>query len=152
MNVNQRSNRLLMWMALSLAGLLVLVTVIILVREPASFEPGTPEATVQDYVGAILDDDQETAWALLTPRLQTRCDVDEIDTRYRRGDRGRIVLVESRQRDDTATVELEFNAAYGDDPFYVYESSYSESFRLRRVEGEWRISDIPWPFYWCSEV
>lgn len=145
-----QSNRLLMWMGAGIAALVVVAAVIVIVSKPASFEAGTPEAVVQEYIEAILDDDPDTAWALLTPRLQARCEIEDIEPRYSRAERSRIILVDSRVRDETATVELEFNAAYGDGPFDIYESSYNQRFDLRNVDEAWRISDVPWPFYWCS--
>lgn len=146
------SNRLLLWMGAGLAALIIVAAVIVIVREPARFDPGTPEAAVQDYIDAVLDDDADAAWALLAPGIQQRCGAEDLEARYRRDGSGRIILRDTTNRGESATVEIEFNAVYLDGPFDVYESSYSERFNLRLVDGEWRISNVPWPYYWCSEV
>ena len=150
MNTAPGSSRLLLWMGVALVALVVLATAITLLRGPAEFEPGTPEAVVQAYIEAVLDEDPDDAWELLTPRLQGRCDPEDLEPRYRRARQGGITLIETRERENTAVVELEFNAASDDGPFDVYEYSYRERFDLRLVDGEWRVSDVPWPFDWWN--
>lgn len=145
------STRILVWIGAGIVALLVLVWVTVAIRNPAEFEPGSPEAIVQIYVQSVLDGDSDTAWALLTPALQRRCDVDDLEDRYR-GRSGNVVLVDTDVQDDTARVELEFTASYGDDPFDVSDYSYGERFQLRLIDDEWRISAAPWPLYRCSEV
>lgn len=147
-----KSNRLLLWMGLGLGMLVIAAAVVAVVRQPASFEPGTPEAVVQQYLEAVIAEEPEAAWALLTPRLQARCTVDDLERRSYRRDRGRIVLVDSSVRDETARIQLKFTAAFSDGAFGIDEYSHQERFDLRLVDGKWRISESPWPFYWCSEV
>lgn len=145
------SNRLLMWMGAGLLALVVLAAAAVALRSPADFETGSPEAVVQEYVNAVLDEDADAAFALLTPAAQRRCNVDDLEDRYIRGERSRIVLIDSEIDGASATVELEFNAASGDSPFDIYEYSFEQRFELRNIEGEWRIADSQWPFYRCTE-
>lgn len=146
------SGRLLVVMGLGLAGLIAIAAIVVIFREPVSFEPGTPEAAAQEYILAVLDEDSAAAHALLTPDLQQKCSVDDLEERYYRRTGNRVILTESRIDGDTARIEVEFTATYSDDPFDVYESSYNERFDLEKVGDEWRIAEPPWPFYWCSEA
>ena len=145
------STRILLWIGSGIAALLVLVSVTVAVRSPAEFEPGSPEAVVQSYVRSVLDGDVDTAWELLTPALQQRCEADDLDDRYRRRT-GNIVLVDTDIQDDTARVKLEFTTSYGDDPFDVSDYSHGGRAQLRRIDDQWRISAPPWPPYRCSEA
>jgi len=145
------SNRLLLWMGAGLLALVVIAGVAVALRSPAVFEPGSPEAVVQQYVEAVLDEDSESAWALLTPSAQRRCDLEDLQGRYIRGEQSRIVLIDSAIDDTDASVELQFSAAHGDSPFDIYEYSFEEKFKLRDVDGAWRIAAAPWPFYRCRE-
>ena len=145
------SNRLLALMGVVLIGLIVVVAIVVAFREPAQFDPGTPEAAVQDYLTAVLDEDSEAAHALLTPGLRERCDERDLEDRYYRNEGGRITLQDSRVDEATATVEIEFTATYGDSPFDFYEYSYDERFELEMTNGDWLISEPPWPYYWCPE-
>lgn len=133
-----------------LALLLVVATVLALIGEPAAFEAGTPEAVVQEFVVAILDDDDATALTLLSPDLQNRCEDQFFDSGYRRTGSGSIVLVDSDVTGDRAAITLEFDAATRD-PFDTYVYTYTERFDLIRADGEWRIDRVPWPFYFCEE-
>ncbi len=147
-----KSNRLLAAMAIGLVALIAVAAVFIAIREPVTFDPGTPERVVQDYLIAVLDEDAETAHALLAPDLQARCDIEELEDRYYRREDNRITLVESRIDGDRATIEVKFTATYNDGPFEYSDWSYEESFKLTRGDGAWRISSAPWPYYRCPEV
>jgi len=144
-----KSNRLLAMMGIGLIALIAVAAIFVAIREPASFDPDTPEGATQAYLTAVLDDEPEAAHALLTPELQRRCTVDDLEDRYRR-DSSRIRLVESEIDGNSAKIELEFTATYNDGPFGFDESSYDETFELELIDGQWRISERPWPFYWCS--
>jgi hypothetical protein len=146
-----KSNRILVLMGLALVGLLVVAAIVIAFREPAQFEPGSPEAVTQQYLEAVLAEDGAAVHDLLTPELQQRCDVRDLDGRYYRADGERITLEESRIDGTAAVVELEFTATYSNDAFSFDRYSYVERFDLELIAGEWRISDPPWPFYWCPE-
>ena len=146
-----QSSRLLVWMGAGLAVLVIVAAIVVAFRSPAHFEPGTPEAVVQEYIEAVLDEDAAAARELLTQAMQSRCQLSDLERRYIRAEQSRILLVDSSIEDNEARVELEFTAAYGDDPFDIYESSFKEKFKLRDVDGEWRIASAPWPYYRCAE-
>jgi hypothetical protein len=147
-----KSNRLLAAMAIGLVALVAVAAVFVAIRDPAEFDPDSPEAVVQAYLVAVLDDDAEAAHGLLTPELQGRCAIDELPDRYYHDEDGRITLVDSTIEGDTAIIEVKFTATYDEGPFGYSESSYEEKFRLTRSDGSWRISSAPWPYYRCPEV
>ncbi|NND03380.1 MAG: hypothetical protein HKN91_11390 [Acidimicrobiia bacterium] len=146
-----QSNRLLVWMGVGLVALVALAAAVVALRSPATFEPGSPEAVVQEYVNAILDEDLNAALALLTPAARASCDIEDLEDHYIRGEQSRIVLIDSEIDGSDATVELEFNAATGDNPFDLYEYSFEQKFKLRQIDGAWRLSATEWPFYRCTE-
>ena len=146
-----KSSRVLVLIGLALVGLLVVAGIVVAFGEPTRFDSGTPEAATQDYLLAVLAEDFDAAHGMLTPELQKRCDVRDLDDRYYRSDGDRITLEESRITGETAVVELEFTATYSGDAFDFDVYSYIERFDLERVDGDWRIAEPPWPFYWCAE-
>lgn len=147
-----KSNQLLAAMAIGIIALIAVAAVFVAIQDPAEFDPGTPEGVVQSYLVAVLDDDAEAAHALLTPELQARCDIEDLDDRYYHEEDRRITLVESDINADRATIEVKFTATYNEGPFGYSESSYEETFRLTRNDGSWQISRAPWPYYRCPEV
>ena len=147
-----KSNRLLAAMAIGLVALIAVAAVFVAVRDPVEFDPETPEGVTQAYLVAILDDDAESAHALLTAELQERCDVEELHDRFWRDEDRRITLVDSTIEGDTARIEVKFTVTYNEGPFGYSESSHEETFRLTRSDGAWRISSAPWPYYRCPEV
>jgi hypothetical protein len=61
--------------ALAAAGLLGLATIALVLTgtpEDVGYGPGSPEAVMQAYAQAWEAGDADTAWALFTPRAQTR--------------------------------------------------------------------------------
>jgi len=146
-----RSNRLLLVMALVLVGLLAVTAIIVAVREPTRFDPGSPEAAVQDYLEAVLAEDAVSAHDMLSAVLQARCDIRDLEDRSYRSDGERIVLVGSTFDDAGAVVDVEFTASYSDGVFDYSQYSYEERFELAMFAGDWRIVEPPWPYYWCPE-
>lgn len=147
-----KSNRLLAVMAIGLVALIAIAAIFVVVRDPVTFDPDTPEGVTQAYLVAVLDEDGAAAHALLTPELQERCDVDELEDRYYRREDSRITLVDAEIDGDTAKIEVKFTATYNEGPFGYSESSYEETFQLIRSDGAWRIAKAPWPYYRCPEV
>lgn len=148
----RKSNRLLAAMAIGLVALIAVAAVFVAVRDPATFDPDTPEGVTQAYVVAVLDDDAEAAHALLTPELQLRCDVDDLEYSYYGREDRRITLVESDINGDEAKIDVKFRVTYDEGLFGYTESSHEETFKLARSDGAWRIAQAPWPYYRCPEV
>jgi alkylation response protein AidB-like acyl-CoA dehydrogenase len=144
--MNTRANRVL---AIAVGALLLLAVVAALVsvqRPPVQFDAGTPEATVQTYVEAILDGDVEAAAGLLDP--ESGCTVEDLE-RSEFQEPARVVVSNSSAQDETARVMVDL--VYSDGPFAGQEYASNETFRLVRADGSWLITGEPWPAYYCEE-
>lgn len=112
-------------------------------RTPPPLEPGSPEATVQAYLRAVGDGDDEAVVALLAPELGCSA---PLTNPYEQGVQS-SVLVTSRISGDTATVVFEITE-YGDTPLDNW--SHRESFDLVRGDSGWLIGGNPWPVFGCE--
>jgi hypothetical protein len=132
-------------------AVLVLVAVaavaVVLRSGVEEFDADTPEGTVQRYVEALLDGDDQAAAAFLTPGNEP-CDFFDpgfLDT-------VRVGLIDVTTRDTSAGVQVRITTAGGEPPFERYESSSEGEFRLTRgPAGAWLVEQAPWPFEICKE-
>lgn len=127
------------------AVILIAVAAVVLtgMRQDAVYEPGSPEAAVQDYVEAWAAGDASTAWEMLTPQAQAR--VDEFEFHHARAweeDLPTRVWIDERQDLPdwvalTLSVEWTWDGLFGPD-------RHLETVRLKLIEqdGAWRI-DTP---------
>ena len=145
------SNRLLTIMAIVVVALIAVAAVFVAVRDPATFDPDSPEGAVQAYVIAVIDGDDDAAHAVLSDELQTRCDVRDLRNRVADDSSSRITLIESAVDGDEARIEVEVTVTHDDGPFEFSDWSYDERFELRLAAGEWRITAPPWPYYYYPE-
>jgi hypothetical protein len=112
--------------------------------EPSEFEPGTPEAVVQEYINALQERDIERAYDLLSENA--RDDVSREDFRsYTRpwqspNTMQRIRLTDVDVRNDRATVTVTVETTTGTG-INVSRYSYQQTVPLVREDGEWRIDD-----------
>ncbi|HLS44007.1 MAG TPA: hypothetical protein VK045_01100 [Ornithinicoccus sp.] len=129
-------------------GLLVLLAVVAAIvsaqRSPAAFGAGTPEATVQTYLQAVLDGDAETAAGQLA--TEVGCTVED----FRRADQPdpqRVVLGRSVVHEATAqvAVELVYGGPLGGDAW-----SERITFPLVRSGDAWLIDSVAWPYLGCD--
>lgn len=140
----------------ALVAVAVLVTVALVVAGGTeTFEPGTPEAALQQFIEAGLDGDETTMLALLTPQHRARCE-EELDQFGRWGyDDGYRVELESVAVDgDEAELRVEFRNTNRDDVFGGSGWSFEERYDLVRVGDEWLIDRAQWPhvFGSCTRV
>lgn len=124
-----------------------LVTVVLSGRHTADFEPGTPEAVVQDYVDAVLDRDAEAAVRLLAPG--SPCDVEDIDRAYIDDD-VRVTLRDVEVSGTAARVDVSITAGSGG--LIPAQWTQEATFRLVRTDGDWRITGAPWPLFECGRL
>ncbi len=133
-------------------GVLCLIAILVVVaflfvRSPQRFDPGTPEAAVQDFVIAVSDDDVDGAFALLTSDAARRCaDVRDRDSFNRTTQRSELrnVVVDG----NTATIDLRIRRGSVNDPFGGSGWSRDYTFDLvRNADGDWQIDHARWPFH-----
>lgn len=130
-------------------GLLVLLAVvagaIASQQSPRTFEPGTPEATVQTYLQAVLDQDAQTAVAQLGPDVE--CTVDDF-VHGQHSEPDRVVVTKSSVRENSAQIHVDLvyeGGLFGGDGW-----SDPIMFPLKRSGDDWVISTMVWPYYGCE--
>lgn len=142
-----QSTRWLVVLGALVAALLVGSTLVaLLAGDDQTFDEGTPERAVQQYLRTASAGDASAALALLTPEAQQRCP-DLRNFISRDNLELRATLERSELRDATAVVRVRLSERYGDSPFGGGESSQTAIFELTQVDGAWRISEPGWPFY-----
>lgn len=144
--MNTRANRVLA----IVVGLLVLIAVVAGIvstqRAPRTLAGGTPEATVQTYLQAVLDGDAETAVKQLGP------DVGCTAADFLRGDHSepdRVVVTRSTVREDSAQIHVDL--VYGGGALGGDGWSDPIVFPLERSGDTWLISTVVWPYLGCGE-
>ena len=132
----------------ALLAVLVVVAIVLALQPPEQFEPGTPEATVQDYLQAVIDGDQSEVALLMTPELLERCGTDLIQLRYS-PDSFRAVILGTDPFGDRTVVNVEITQGSG--PGLFGDSwSFEETLVVEQDGAEWLIAEAPWPIY-CGE-
>src|SRR5665811_2318348 len=88
-------------------GALVVVALVLALQPPKQLDPGTPEATVQGYLQAVIDGNQGEAERLMTPDLVKRC-ADLTQIRHA-SHSFRAVIVDTAPLGDRMVVTVEIN-------------------------------------------
>ena len=126
---------------------LVAVLVIVFKPEPIEYDPATPEGTVQTYVRAVIDRDNDAAAALMVD--EPDCETDPYP---RFGNESvRVSLGKVEIDGDRATVEVRITTSGGSAPFDRYEWTEEDRFFLDNEADGWRIATAPWRFMICQE-
>ena len=134
-----------------LGGLIIILAIVALIREPVELDPDTPEGIVQQYLQAVSNEDYELAIGFLDPDLYQDCEGSDLE-RYGPEQFTATIddtNVSTTSRHSEVTVSMEFGSG---GPFGGGWSS-QEVFRLTASEGSWFITDEPWPYiFWeCKE-
>lgn len=128
------------------AGLVVVLAVVAGLltarREPPVLDLTTPAGTVQKYVLAITDNDDEAAIALLDPDLGCKAPLNTYHP-----ERASIAVVSTKISGQRASVVLDITE-YGNGPFDSW--SHRETFELAARDSGWIITGNPWPVYSCK--
>lgn len=137
-----RPNLVLLVVAGLVLVLLVVAAVVASTRTAPEPDRATPDGTVQLFIRALYERDDDAAVALLDPDLGC-----EAPLQFYVGDAARVGVVNVTTTDDRATVVVEVTeetgAGIGD------SWSHRETYRLTRVDGAWLITGEPWPVYQC---
>lgn len=143
-----RPNRVLAIVVGGIALVALVAAVLAATRSEPEFDPATPEGTVQGYLQAVFDEDEDEALSYLA--VDTACDRDDF-----RGvvtsESARVVLRGAEVDGDVATVEVEIAYTGGQGPFDTYEWSEDQTFELEREGDSWVLVGEPWPLYFCRE-
>lgn len=132
---------------LGLIVVLIAALVFIASRGGSSrFDAGSPEATVQSYLQAMVDRDNDRALSYFEP--ETNCDSSDLDRQYLSPDLT-ADLLDSSITADRAQVKIRIR--YADNDLF---GGWSEdhSIGLTRISGMWKITGVPWPLFECDGV
>lgn len=132
--------------AVSVVALAAIVVLVFAIgRDVTTYEEGTPERVVQQYLTATFDGDFDRAASFIDPTGQ--CDADDLDRAYIDGD-ARIGLVESVVEGDRARVRVDVEFPSGGPLGGVYSEDHT--LRLVRTSGSWLLTGVPWPLFDCT--
>ncbi len=132
---------------LAVLGLLVVVALAVVFSrgDVKLLDASTPGGVVQRYSAAVIDGDEEAAAAYLAESSEP-CDEFYTPTE----DNLRISLVATREREDTADVEVSIVTFDAGGPFGSSEYESRDEFGLVRVDGDWLIERAPWQLRVCD--
>jgi len=138
--------------AIVAAGLVAIVVALAVVaivnarQGPEQFEPGTPEATVQEYFQDLIEGQADEALDLIDPDLGC-------DSRYTPTvGVSRVVLDRVTYNTDRteASARVQVTETWGTGLFGPDEATFVETIHLTAdADGDWYISRPPWPYFDC---
>lgn len=141
-----------MWLiggAVALVALLIVSVAFALRERETPFQPGTPQAAVQDYLKALEASEYEIAYNFLSTDLKKDCTLEDFagvfPPRPNELRDNRITLEDTRTVGNNTIVTVRITQFYGSGPFGTSESSWQNSFSLRQEDGQWRFTEYPWP-------
>lgn len=123
----------------------VVVLVFAVGRDVSTYDEGTPERVVQQYLNSAFDGDYDRAASLIEPSSQ--CDADDLDRAYIQDD-ARVGLVESVIEGDRARVRLDVEFPSGGPLGGVYSEEHT--LRLVKSANSWLLTGVPWPLFDCT--
>ncbi len=135
--------------------LLILSVVISVWKGQAEFPSDSPEATVQQYLRALVDRDFDTAYSLWSPEIKERCSVvDFVDVSDWDTDRiadARVGLRDTRDIGDIARVEISstYSRSGGIYSPFEYGYDYTWIYMLQQYDGRWHIVRHSYPWIGC---
>jgi hypothetical protein len=140
-----RPNLVLAVVAGLVIALAVVAGVLAVTREPPDLDPTTPDGTVQLFLVAFIEEDEEEARKYLDPSL----DCDTEDFGLEGPATASLTVVSSRVDGDRAEVEMDITEPRSG-PYEPW--TRRESYELRRDGDLWLLVDdrTPWPLYFCN--
>ena len=147
------STRILVGIVAAVIVLVVLAIALprLIQEEEADYPPNTPEGTVQRYIRAMIDEDVDTALALMTEENTTACVEDEIRNRLRYSSYDdRRVRLGDVEESGSDTVSITVGVTHRREPglFQLPEEGNTAEYAFdlqRSADGFWLISDSEWP-------
>lgn len=133
---------------ISLFGVILIAALLVVASssDRAEFEIGSPEATVQSYLLAMVDRDNDRALSYF--EANTKCDSSDIDRQYFSPDLT-VDLIESSINGDRSQVKIRIR--YSNDDLF---GGWSEDHTIGLIKSgsDWKITGTPWPLYECDGV
>lgn len=123
-------------------GIVIVLSIIALTRQPVTLDPETPAGTLQVYLQAIADKDYDTAWNQLDAELRADCSASDISSNVYY-DNFTATLGDVEGNGIAARVQASIQEGTGG----FGEPGYFESFELINEDDGWSISGNPWPYF-----
>lgn len=142
------------WLAgiASFAAVLIIVSVLVsvLANDDDLLPADTPEGAVQRYLRAVGDDDIVASYEYVSEDLKDECTLEHFlqMTRFREQNFS-AALSQTTDIGDKTVVSVEITEQGNDGPFGSGQYSFDTSFTLVLENGEWRMSEPPWPVSFC---
>lgn len=124
----------------------VALAVVFLRGDPKPLDENSPAGVVQRYSAAVIDGDTSAAGSYLTDAARAQCTGKYIG--MSRPDR--VVLVETNERPESATVTVSIVQSSGGGPFGPSEFESEDSFSLVKAGGAWKIDSAPYTLLSCT--
>ncbi|CAB4342863.1 MAG: hypothetical protein F2839_06020 [Actinobacteria bacterium] len=145
--MNNKKANVVLGVIVGIIGLSAAVVAQVATSPIVDISTSQPEGLVQSYLKANIDRDFDKALSYLDP--SAKCAATDFNNAY-------VPTSFSASLDKVATtstgatVSISIDTPNGD-PF---GGTYSESqtFQLKKVGTDWKISGIPWPLYQCGGV
>lgn len=141
--MKERPNLVLAIVAAVVVLLAAVAALLAVNRQPPDLDPSTPEGTVQLFVRAVLEGDDEEAVGYLDPSLGCKAPLPDL---YR-PQGATLTLVDSVTRGDTAEVTIDITEQAGVGLFGSW--SHRETLQVRAEGDGWLIQRDSWPIYSC---
>lgn len=125
-------------------GLLVVAAVVGSGTSTTDYEPGTPEAAVQRYFQALIDNRPTDAYRLYSTELAEQCDRALIDPYS--PPVSRVVLDDVTTEGSVATVVVRITETYSDGLLLTDENTFTVTLSLSTENGRWVFDQVPWPY------
>ena len=132
-----------------LVGAVVLIAVVG-GRRVVDYEPGTPEASAQSYVQAMLDRDFDLAHGYLSSELQDQCEPYRLEIPHA-AESMVVTFSDVRVDGDSAAIEARLASTdFQPELFPFEEPDIDTRLVLEQRNGDWRIVRADWPLYGCA--
>lgn len=141
----KKENRAITIIVALIALISIGVVIFSVVQPVKELKSNSPEAVVQSYLTAVFDGKFDIAITSLIPT--STCTAEDLDRTYFQ-DSSQIHLRSSEDNGTTAQVNVDVETPDGS-PFGGLMSE-KHSYRLSKINGQWKISGIPWPLYDCG--
>lgn len=152
--MSEHTTRLAPTVVLVAAGALIILaiaTVALVGRDRiAEYEAGSPEAAAQTYVRSLFEGDYKTAYGLLAPDLQRRCEPEDLALHTELED-STVHFTDVTELEGSVRIDLTLtDTVYGPGVVPMGRSEHGSRLVLEQIDGEWRIAAAGWPLDACD--
>jgi hypothetical protein len=146
-----KRNRSILYIGVGVLGVAVLGAAVVLLaegRRPASFEPGTPQAAMQEYLVAWRADDHEVAYRYFSDEIKADTSLEEYETLLRNfgdpngaGSDAAVYIDRAVGNDAQATLYLTVELFYGGGGLGGGSDRSQRTVRMIHQADGWKIDE-----------